>query len=77
MSDKQVAIEAIQRLPEAATLRDISKEIELLAAIRKGEEQADRGQVISVEQLEQNLASWLSKSFWHGARGEPEITEEP
>ena len=62
MSDKQAAIAAIQRLPETATLREISEEIELLAAIREGEEQADKGQVIPLEQLQQNLQQWLSKS---------------
>jgi predicted transcriptional regulator len=62
MTDKQVAIEAIQRLPEEISLKEISREMEFLAAIREGEQQADRGEVISLEQLEKNLASWLSKS---------------
>jgi predicted transcriptional regulator len=62
MSDKQAAIEAIQRLPDAVTLKEISEELELLAAIREGEDQADRGQVIPLEQLQQNLQQWLSKS---------------
>ena len=62
MTDKQAAIEAIQRLPDAVTLKEISDEIEFLAAIREGEDQADKGQVISVEQMQRNLQGWLSKS---------------
>ncbi len=62
MTDKQVAIEAIQRLPDKTSLQEISREIEFLAPIREGEDEADRGQVIPLEQLEKNLGTWLSKS---------------
>lgn len=62
MSDKQAALEAIQRMSDRVTFREISQEIDFLAAIREGEEQADQGKVISLEQLEKNLQSWLSKS---------------
>lgn len=62
MSDKQTALKAIERMSEQATFRDIRQEIDFLAAIREGEEQADKGKVITLEQLEQNFRSWLSKS---------------
>ena len=52
MTDKQIAIEAIQRLPDKTSLQEISREIEFLAAIREGEDEADRGLVIPLEQLE-------------------------
>jgi predicted transcriptional regulator len=42
-------------------LQDIGREIEFLAAIREGEEQADRGEVISHEQAKREFASWISK----------------
>jgi predicted transcriptional regulator len=62
MSDKQAALEAIKRMPDESTFRDISREIEFLAAVREGEEQANQGKVIPLEQVEKNLQSWLSKS---------------
>jgi len=62
MSDKQAALEAIGRLPDEISFRDIAKELEFLAAVREGEAQADQGRVIPLEQVEQNLQSWLSKS---------------
>ena len=62
MTDKQVALAAIHRLPDSASFNEISRRIELLAAVRAREEQADRGQVISLEQLEKNLATWVSMS---------------
>ena len=62
MSDKQAALEAIRRLPDEVSLRDIARELEFLAAVREGEEQANQGKVIPLEQVEKNLQSWLSKS---------------
>jgi predicted transcriptional regulator len=62
MSDKQSVLEAIRRLPDEVTLREIRDEIEFLAAVREGEQQADQGRLIPLEQVEKNLQSWLSKS---------------
>jgi len=62
MSDKQTALEAIQRLPEETSLSEIAREMQFLAALREGEEQADQGKVIPLERLEKNLQTWLSKS---------------
>jgi predicted transcriptional regulator len=62
MSDKQAALEAIGKLPDGVTLREISREIEFLAAIREGEEQANQGKVIPLTQVEKNLPTWLPKS---------------
>jgi predicted transcriptional regulator len=62
MSDKQAALEAIKRMPEEISLKEISREIEFLAAIREGEDQANQGKVIPLEEVEKNLKTWLSKS---------------
>jgi predicted transcriptional regulator len=61
MSDKDVVIETIRQMPEVATLEQISEEIAILAAIRKGEAAADAGQVTPHEEVRQKLASWISK----------------
>jgi predicted transcriptional regulator len=60
-SDKQLALEALQRLPEAATLDQMSEELALLAALRRAEAAADAGQVLSHAEVEQRSASWTSK----------------
>ena len=54
MSDKQSVLEAIRRLPDEVTLREICDEIEFLAAVRQGEEQAVQGRLIPLEQIEKN-----------------------
>ena len=61
MSDKQLVVELLNRLPEDTKLADIGAEIEFLAAIREGEEQADRGEVVPHEQVKREFASWISK----------------
>jgi len=62
MNDKQAALEAIGRMPNGVSFREISREIEFLASLREGEAQADQGKVISLEQVEKNLQTWLSRS---------------
>jgi predicted transcriptional regulator len=61
MSDKQVALEAIQQMPETVTLLDITQRLEFLAAVQEGLDQIDGGEVIPHEQVKKELASWLSK----------------
>jgi predicted transcriptional regulator len=61
MSDKELVIDLLKKLPADAKLTDISKEIEFLAAIREGEEQADRGEVVSHEQVEKEFKTWISR----------------
>jgi predicted transcriptional regulator len=61
MSDKNVVLEAVRQMPEAATLDEISEEIAILAAIRRGEEAADKGRVIPHEEIRKQLPSWITK----------------
>ena len=61
MSSKQLVLELIRTLPEETTLDEIREQIALLAAIRRGEEAADAGQVVPHEEVKQRLAAWASK----------------
>jgi predicted transcriptional regulator len=61
MSDKEIVLEALSRLPESATLNEISEEIALLAAIRRGEAAAKEGRDLSHAELKQRSASWTKK----------------
>ena len=62
MSDKQIVIDLLNRLPADVKLKDIGAEIEFLAALREGEEQADRGEVVPHEQVKQEFSSWVSET---------------
>ncbi len=61
MSGKDIVIETIRQAPEIASLEQISEQIAILAAIRKGEEAADAGRVTPHEEVRQKLATWISK----------------
>jgi predicted transcriptional regulator len=61
MSDKQLVVELLERLPADANLQDIGREIEFLAAIRDGEEQADCGEVVPHAQVKKEFAAWTAK----------------
>ena len=61
MSDKQLALDSIQRLPHNASLDVIAERLEFLAAVRKGLDQIDRGQTIPHDEVKRQLAAWLSK----------------
>jgi predicted transcriptional regulator len=61
MSDKDVVIETVRQMPEVATLDQISEEIAILAAIRKGKAAADAGLVTPHEEVREKIASWISR----------------
>ena len=61
MSDKQLVLDSIERLPEDASLDAIAERVEFLAAIRKGLGQIERGETIPHDEVKRQLAAWLSK----------------
>ena len=61
MSDKQLVLDSIERLPADANLDAIAKRVEFLAAIRKGLGQIERGETVPHEEVKRQLATWLSK----------------
>lgn len=62
VSEKQLATDALGRMPESATLRQISEELALLAALRESEADADAGRVTSHEDVVRRSASWTARS---------------
>lgn len=62
LSDKQVATDALGRMPESATLRQISDEFALLAALREAEADADAGRVTPHDEVVRRSAAWTTKS---------------
>ena len=61
MSNKEIVEDLLQRIPEGASLHDIAREIEFVAAVRQGLDELDRGERISIEEVEQELPSWIIK----------------
>jgi hypothetical protein len=55
---KEEAIRAIMTLPESATIDDVMYRLYVVEQIRKGIEEADRGEGISVAELEREIETW-------------------
>ena len=61
MSNKEIVIEAIRQLPELVSFEEIAEEIAILAAIQKGELDADAGRTVPHDEVKKRLTSWISK----------------
>ena len=53
MTDKQMAVEALGRLPEAVSLAEIAEELQVVAAIRQGQANVAAGRVHPHKEVEQ------------------------
>lgn len=51
MTNKQIVAELLERLPEDASLTEIARAIKFVDGVRKGLNQADRGEFLEAEQL--------------------------
>lgn len=61
MSNRELVIDLLQRLPENAPLTEIAREIELLAGIAVAREQARRGEGIPAEDARRLVDAWASQ----------------
>jgi len=61
MSTRQIVHDLLERLPENASLHDVAREIEFVAAVHEGLAELDQGQFIPIEDVERDLPSWVIK----------------
>jgi predicted transcriptional regulator len=61
VSNKQIVADLLQRIPDSASLTDIAREIEFVAAVRQGLAELDRGESVPIEEVERELPSWIIK----------------
>jgi len=61
MTDKQLALETISKLPDDISIGEIAEDVEILAAIRQGEADIAEGRFKTHEEVEKMLASWTTK----------------
>lgn len=58
MSDKQLALKTIERLPDDASLDAIAQQLEFVAGIRKGLDQIKKGETVPHEEVKAWVASF-------------------
>jgi predicted transcriptional regulator len=60
MTDKQAVHDALQRLPENASLEEITEELRIMAAIRRGREDIAAGRLKPHAETKHLFESWAS-----------------
>jgi predicted transcriptional regulator len=61
MTNKEIVQDLLRRIPDDASLQDIARELEFIAAVRQGLDDLDHGDSVSIEEVEQELPSWIIK----------------
>jgi predicted transcriptional regulator len=57
MTNKEIVQDLLRRIPDNASLQDIARELEFIAAVREGLAELDAGENVPIEQVEQELPS--------------------
>ncbi len=60
MTDKQAVIDALNRLPENVSLEEITEELRIMAAIRRGRADVAAGRTKTQAEVERSLESWAT-----------------
>jgi len=60
MTDKQAVLDALQRLPENASLEEITEELRIMAAVRRGRADVAAGRTKTQEEVQAQLESWAT-----------------
>ena len=60
MTDKQAVLDALQRLPESATIEEITDELRIMAGIRRGRLDVANGRTKTQGEAEQLFESWAT-----------------
>jgi predicted transcriptional regulator len=61
MTDKEAVIDALSRLPENASIEEISEELRIMVAVRRGRADIAAGRTKTQEEVEQLVESWATK----------------
>ncbi|MEO6567735.1 MAG: hypothetical protein ABIO94_03150 [Opitutaceae bacterium] len=61
MSNREIVIDLLSKLPEDAPLEEIAREIEFLVGIRIGREQAHRREGIPAQDARELIETWAGQ----------------
>lgn len=59
MLTKEKIISGIQKLPDSVTIDEILDQIILLEKIERGIDQADKGQILTEDDLDKKITNWF------------------
>jgi predicted transcriptional regulator len=61
MTDKQMAMDALNQLPETASFQEIKEELEIVDGLKRGLDASEAGQVKTSEEVKEMVGSWFTK----------------
>jgi len=61
MTIKEMAIHAIEKLPDTATWAEIQERINFVVGVRHGLHELDEGKGISHQKVKEEFAEWLTE----------------
>ena len=61
MTDKQMAMEALDHIPETVSFQQIKEELEIIAGLKLGLEASEADQVKTSEEVKEMVGSWFTK----------------
>lgn len=59
MTNKEIVLGLLRRMPDDASLQDIARELKFIAAVRQGLAELDNGESVPIEEVENELPSWI------------------
>ena len=62
MTNKEIVRDLLRRIPDDASLADIARAIEFVAAVRQCLSELDSGNSIPIEEIAKELPSWVTKT---------------
>jgi hypothetical protein len=62
MSNREIVIDIVKKLPANTSLEKIAREIEFVAGVKRGLAQAKRRQGVSPDEARRRVKKWISKS---------------
>ena len=62
MSNRELVIDLINKLPADTPLQDMAREIEFVAGVKEALAESDREEGVSVDEARHLLKSWTSRS---------------
>ena len=61
MSNREIVLDLVNRLPEETSLHEIAREIEFIAGVNDGFDEIHDGKGIPIEDLRNLLQTWIAE----------------
>jgi len=62
MSNRELVIDLVNKLPEDTSLEEIARKIAFISGVNEGLAESERGEGISIEEAKRQIDIWTSKS---------------